>query len=366
MGYKIFGKATYLPNQPLKLPQKLQSINKSGQVILDLGKAYKLFGITTIASIPSQEDVWKGLGRKFTYFERQMNIQRLDFEVEIETPDSPISKVWYKERIIYTGNDVRTWWTCLAGDREFFPPRKPMFRKSDLAKLLVQDGLAIPDVELFRNDELYAKELILSIRDRTIREINVEQNKDDVINLGKYLCDTYPDLFNQGAWFLAHCSYKDIFEPVRNKLNELLSLYDTEVKTKGNYYSNQGYTIDSSKKIFELIDILIKATPGECKAYLNEILTIQREPYLRVPIALKLLVIGDISGLDLLMEEVNAFKSSKGNRSGLASELDDILSNHRSWRFEANDKEMYEWYQKNRLNLQWDEEKHRVTLKNTN
>ena len=178
--------------------------------------------------------------------------------------------------------------------------------------------------------------------------------------MGKYLCDTYPDLFNKGAWLLAHCGYKEIFEPVKTKLDELLSLYDLEVKTKMGYSANPGYTIDMSRKMFELIDILIKTSPEVTKNILHEITGTHRENYLRVHFAFKLLGIGDISGLDMLMEEIK----NKEFKSGLASYLEQRLSNNTyelyfSWyKYEA----MYEWYQKNRLNLQWDDEGYRILL----
>ena len=362
MGYKIFGKETVIKNQPLKSPQKLKSITKLTEVVLDSGKNYKIYGIEMIAPIPSTyQDI---LSPGFNLIKRQMRIQGINLEVEIETPESEVSKIWYKECITYYGNDVITWHSIIT-DR-LFPPRRPLFRKSDLAKLLVEDGLAIPKVELFEKDKEYARELILSFGERNLKNINVEENKDKAIMLGKYICDNYQDLFNKGAWLLAHCGDTEITDPVEKNINELLSKYDEEVKTKGSFYSNPGFTISVGQKLFELADILIKVSPEESKPYFHNILSSRRSAYLRVPIAAKLLGIGDISGLDMLMEELNNNKPKKGYRTDLSSELEDMLNNRITGiHFTSNnDKEMYEWYQKNRLNLKWDEDRYKIILTN--
>ena len=49
-GYKIYGTSDVIDNQPLKIPQKLQTIDTSGQVVLDSGKKYKIYGIKIITS----------------------------------------------------------------------------------------------------------------------------------------------------------------------------------------------------------------------------------------------------------------------------------------------------------------------------
>ncbi|MBN2182984.1 MAG: hypothetical protein JW715_13825 [Sedimentisphaerales bacterium] len=348
MGYKIYGKRPIIYNQPLQSPQNLQSINESGEVVLDNGKIYKIYGITTIVANPLESS----------------KLRRVRTEnVEIEKPDSAVSRVWCKEIIIYWGDDVIYWHSWLTRNRRLFPKRRPAFRKRDLAEIFVQEGLAVPEVELFEQDFEYAKTLISSIRD--ISKLNIEQNEDEVILLGKYLCDNNPDLFNQGAWLLAHSGDREIFEPVRTKLNELLSLYDIEVKTKGSYYSNPRYTGDMSREMLELISILIRISPEESKTVLREIVETPREAYLRVRFALILNGIGDLYGLDLLMEEVNSLKPRRGTRTALASELEDMLNNTYERFFSSeSDKEMYEWYQKNRLNIRWDQEKHRIILTN--
>ena len=64
-----------------------------------------------------------------------MRFQSLSLEVEIETPESDISKVWYKESIIYYGHDVIRWHSFITRNRSFFPQRRPRFRKSDLKSM---------------------------------------------------------------------------------------------------------------------------------------------------------------------------------------------------------------------------------------
>ena len=82
-GYKIFGSATLVKNQPLDYPVKIKDITKEGDVVLEMGSEYHIYGITTILPKPLEQ---------VKYFKHQMPT----LEISTETPEDITSKIWIK------------------------------------------------------------------------------------------------------------------------------------------------------------------------------------------------------------------------------------------------------------------------------
>ena len=55
LGFKLFGEATLVENQPLKNPEKISSITAKGTILLANGKEYDIYGITTILPSPLEQ-----------------------------------------------------------------------------------------------------------------------------------------------------------------------------------------------------------------------------------------------------------------------------------------------------------------------
>ncbi|MFX0210207.1 MAG: hypothetical protein ACFFDT_29770 [Candidatus Hodarchaeota archaeon] len=345
LGYRIYGPPKLVSNQPLQKPQKLIDINSSGEVILKNNMKYSIYGIVIV--IP---DPFKQLRYFQLQQEHEIQVDKANDEMNVDK-----ARIWYKHRNQYwCGN---TWMPS------FFPPRLYKYRKMDIAQILIEHGAAIPNVELFSKHRAYAKELMERMRGNVGR-MNILQNHDEVVRLGEYLCRSEEEYFNIGAWLLAHSKQYEIAPAIKKHIEKYLDDYDQGVIKKGGFSSNPRYTIASSRKIMDLISALIKLSPEDARKELHTIIDVKREAYLRVRFALKLLAMNDLYGMDKLIEEVRTTKMRKGIRSGLAFELERVLSNSCRGQYFSpdNDEAMCEWYRNNRQRLLWNEEKWQITL----
>lgn len=337
LGFKIFGEATRVKNQPLDNPVKMLDITRQGSVVLELGAEYDIYGITTIIPNPLEQ---------IRYFKHQMPT----LEIELESPENVTSKVWVKNRILYwCGN---TWML------QPLPPRLPTFSKVDLALILVRDGGAIPDVSVFEEAPEYAQKLMKALSAR-VSDLEIEQNSESAIRLGEYLIASQPEYFREGAWLLAHHGKHEIFDVVEKNANEMINEFEESKKAPGFYAG------DTRKDIIDFAYILMKLSEDKAKQFLLGHIQSETDIYLRVHMATVLLSVDDCRGYDILMNEMMKPDIDKTIKVGLLHEMDAFLSRRTPIEHYSYDdaQKMNEWYQQNKKHLHWDAKKWQMSIK---
>jgi hypothetical protein len=330
-GFKLFGKATLVDNQPLRNPEKISGISSQGKVILMNEKEYKIYGITTILPNPLEQ---------IKYFKNQLP----KLEVEIESPEKSVSKIWMKNRLHYfCGN---TWFP------QPLPPRLPTFSKVDLGEILVRYGGAIPNISVFKESPEYSKQLMGALSDR-VSDLVFEQNSKDAVQLGEYLVTSQADYFREGAWLLALNDKSEIFDSVKEKLDEMIHEFE-ERKTKPGFYAG-----DTRKEIIDFTYILMKLSQDKAKQLLLHNIQSNIDVYLRVHLGTVMLSVDDYRGYDILMEEMMKPGLDATIRASLNHEMDRFLSNSTPNQYFSydNPQKMYEWYQQNKEHFHWDNKK---------
>jgi len=330
-GFKLFGKPTLVNNQPLKNPQKISNISTGGNIVFPNGKEYGIYGIITILPNPLEQ---------IKYFKFHIPMR----EVEIESPDQTVTKVWAKTRNLYPcGN---TWLP------RPFPPRLPAFSKTDLAQILISHGGAIPDVSVFKESPEYAQELMKALSD-IVADLRIEQNSQFAVELGRYLIDAAPAYFREGAWLLALNNKSETFDIVTKKIDDLISQFEDRKKTLGFYAG------DTRNIIIDCCYILMKGSKNKAKRFLLPHIHSDIDVYLRVDMATVLLSVDDYSGYDILMDEMIAPGIDRTRKATLNHRMDDFLSNSTPNEYYPYDdpQKMYQWYQQNKSQLHWDRKK---------
>jgi hypothetical protein len=338
-GYKIYGSPTLYSNQPLEKPRKVAGINEAGQVILADGSRFHIYGIKTILSDPLNET-------------RYFQLQLPTLEAEVAAPNKPVSKVCCKTRNMYWCGNV--WFP------KFFPGRLPRFGTADLGKMLVSCGAAVPTVEVLQQDPVYAKELMLAL-ESPVRGLKLGEDKDCALTLGGFLIRERAEFFNTGAWLLAHGGDPEIAGTVRKRI------FDNLLEAEG-----RGRVTISRERVQDLVPILIKVSPQDAKEVVHKIIDGHRNkfPYMKVAVALKLLVLDDWYGLDSLMNQIYDSDLETSYRQGIVGRLENPLS--LCWGRGGGDyKESSEhywarlaqWYRDNRDNLIWNDERRQMTFR---
>lgn len=338
VGYKIYGTPTLYDNQPLDNPRKVTDINESGQVTLADGSRFYIYGITTTRSDPLF---------RTPYLQSQLSL-----EVDIVDANKPVSKVYYKNRILsWCGNSFMP---------RFFPRKLPRFTREDLGTLLVSRGAAVPTMEVFTEDPLYSKQLVCAMRS-IVANIEVQKNEEYVRKLGRFLIDKHPEFFNTGAWLLAHIGESEIGNAVKTHIVE--SLRTGQVGK------------DDVLPVEDLLDscsVLIWVAPSDAKELIQEIIEGYkgRYPYIKVALALKLLTVDDWHGLDTLMNEITDPELDTSYRQGIVGTLENPLilcwqrggSDYRE-RAEHYWVRLARWYRDNKSKLVWNDERQEMTFR---
>ena len=185
---------------------------------------------------------------------------------------------------------------------------------------------------------------------KCVSELDIQQNSESAIRLGKYLIKSEPDYFREGAWLMALNNKSEIFDAVAEKVKRKIDV-------------SHGFC--SVKKREEIIDyayILMKLSEDKARRFL--LAQIQRDiyDYLRVHMATVLLSVEDCSGYEILMDEMMKSLNDGKLNTNLSHEMDRFLSNSTPGEYyPRNDPQaMYLWYQKHKKDLLWDNKKYRM------
>ena len=336
LGFKIFGKAVLVKNQPLKNPQKMADLTKQGSIVLENGKEYAIYGIITILPKPLEQ---------LRYFKFQMPT----IEIEVESPEQTVSRVWVKNRFNYwCGN---TWMP------QFFPPRLPAFAKVDLGEIMVREGGAIPSISVFEQSPEYAQKLMKALSPK-VSELAIEQNSEFAVRLGEYLLVSLPEYFREGVWLLARNGKQEIFPAVTQKIYESINEFEKR---------QTDVSFDPPRARENIIDfayILMKLNEDKAKKLLLEYIQKDIDAYLRVHMANVLLSVNDPCGYDILMDKMMEPKVDEYVKASLMHEMDRFLSNSTPGEhYPSEDAQMmYIWYQQNRKLLHWDKKKWEMSI----
>ena len=237
---------------------------------------------------------------------------------------------------------------------KFFPKRLKRYRKEDLAVGLIRKGLAVPTIEIFKNDPAYANQLINALVDAAPK-LELQKGHADANALGSFLVSRYPEFFATGAWLLAHTNDLTVISIVKNHMKQLV------LKTQDLPESR------CQQKMNELARILIKVSPQDAREVMQEFIREHKNhfPYTKVDFALTLMTLEDMFGMDHLMSEIVDPNLDVTYRASIANTFVSKLRFY--WRngdgyHRNHHARMVLWYKENRAKLNWDDDRQEMTF----
>ncbi|GEM_PF-5695276 len=324
-GFKIYGTAEFVDNQPLHRPRKVIDITADGAVVISGGQNYFVHGVEMIRRNPLGD---------IRYFQWQSST----LEVEVHDPWKAVSRMDARLRVM--------WLDQMADEYRFFPGRINKYSKADMAEILVIHGAAIPRVGLFEDDPGYARRLMLHLRG-TVANLQIDVNTGSAQRLGEYLLEHRDDFFATGAWLLAHCGDSSVAWRVEQRIEYLMSAADGSGPVPWRF----------KERVSELISILAAVAPARAGDMAMNIIERQpgRHPELKVRLASHLADIGKWDGFDRLMEEITDRNLPGSYRRVLCHELDGIFQySVRAGGFSGHAELMRQWYKDNKPEFHWD------------
>jgi hypothetical protein len=275
----------------------------------------------------------------------------------------------------------------------FFPGRLNKYRKVDLAEVLIARGMAVPTVEVMRQDASYGEHLLDALK-RSVSEMQLEQNLDQVRKLGLFLVSEFstpsdttsappgrhyrrfsaesdrrarkwPGYFNTGVWLLAH-----VHDPAAPDLAE------KHIQGMISDGFVPGHGLVWHRSVEELFSILVIVSPENAQTLSRDVLTnpdyVARYPYVKVRMAVQMLKVRDLYCLDTLLADIQNRQLDQSYKASLLHELESRLRftrtimGYHSLSFDEKTTAFANWYDRHKADLRLHEDRYQVTLEKTN